>query len=108
LERECLPSREADARIIIYMKGSTGTLEVLALSHSDRLPMSVHSSNSGSRRRQHDTTMTLIVAIQEHLNHRMILAYGLHSGMAECGVGNAQDQLMNETLIAIESILVVY
>jgi hypothetical protein len=89
------------------MKSPTDALKVLALTLSDRLLMSLHCSNSGRRRRQHQITMTLVVAVQDYLNHRMVLANGLHSRMAELGVGNAQDQLVVEMLITVENILAI-
>jgi hypothetical protein len=51
--------------------------------------------------------MTLVVAVQDYLNHRMVLANGLHSRMAELGVGNAQDQLVVEMLMTVENILAI-
>jgi hypothetical protein len=71
----------------------------------NRLLIDLHDRDSRGRRRQHDTTVTLVVTVQQHLDHRMVLADRLHSRVTKLPVGDTQDELVDEVRIAVERVL---
>jgi hypothetical protein len=58
-----------------------------------------------SRRRQQQPAMALVVAVDEDLHHRAVLADILERLVAELMVCDAQDELVHETRIVVESVL---
>lgn len=71
----------------------------------NRLLVSLHGGDSRGRRGKHDAAVTLVVAVQQHLHHRMVLANCLHGRMTKLPVGDAQDELVDKARIAVERIL---
>jgi hypothetical protein len=71
----------------------------------DRLLVLLHGLDRRRSGRQHQPPVTLIVAIQEHLHHRTVLADVLHGRVTELTIRNAKDQLMDQALVAVERVL---
>jgi hypothetical protein len=87
------------------MQLPTGLLKVLQASLMNRLLVSLHGGYSRGCRRKHYTAVTLVVAVQQHFNHRMVLADRLHGRVTKLPIGDAQDELVDKARIAVKRIL---
>jgi hypothetical protein len=100
-----LPSREANARVVIRVEWSTSASQALLLRLTNRSLVILQSLDSGSCGRQHQPSVALVVTVNENFHHRTVLADILKGLVAELVVRDAQDELMNEAWIVVERIL---